>query len=438
MINKVNYIKTVYRPYPPLMASAMLTALSNGSYNIPFVNNKLFTKNIILSDGYWYYSKTEFNKSAEYLLSYLRKPENLSSVWLKLRNKEEQLLDSTIKSANEFLHNWISYVPAIMIAWAEEDLLIKELNRVLKVICSPSHLEKLIYDISYPLNDNIYREIDIDLIKTKDMHDHVKKYRWCMSRYGSRVEYALKDAKLRYSKLDKSNYLREIKNQKLITQKAILESKELLKGDAGLIDLIQFIVYYRTHRTDMLNRSLFLAIPTMERWANDHGISYEELCNCSYEEFLASNINLNNIKQRTRRYSILSINGKISIISGIKCNQIHDLLIDNLSYGNYLNGQSAYNGKATGVVKIIMSALDGDKLKEGDILVANMTTPNMISLMGKSAALVTNEGGITCHAAIIARELKKPCIIGTKIATQVFKNGDIVEVETNKEIVRKI
>ena len=67
-----------------------------------------------------------------------------------------------------------------------------------------------------------------------------------------------------------------------------------------------------------------------------------------------------------------------------------------------------------------------------------MTHPKDIVLIGKSLAIVTDEGGILSHAAIIAREMKKPCIIGTKIATKVFKDGDLVEVDANKGVVRKI
>jgi pyruvate,water dikinase len=58
--------------------------------------------------------------------------------------------------------------------------------------------------------------------------------------------------------------------------------------------------------------------------------------------------------------------------------------------------------------------------------------------MKKAIAFITDEGGITCHAAIIARELKKPCIIGTKIATKVLKDGDLVEVDANKGVVKII
>ena len=58
--------------------------------------------------------------------------------------------------------------------------------------------------------------------------------------------------------------------------------------------------------------------------------------------------------------------------------------------------------------------------------------------MKKSAAIVSDEGGITSHAAIVSRELKIPCVIGTKIATKVFKDGDLVEVDANKGIVRLV
>ena len=68
----------------------------------------------------------------------------------------------------------------------------------------------------------------------------------------------------------------------------------------------------------------------------------------------------------------------------------------------------------------------------------HMTTPDFVPAMRRAAAIVTDEGGVTCHAAIIARELKKPCVVGTKHATQIFKDGDMVEVDANAGIVRKV
>lgn len=79
-----------------------------------------------------------------------------------------------------------------------------------------------------------------------------------------------------------------------------------------------------------------------------------------------------------------------------------------------------------------------DKVKEGDILVTFMTTPVFVPAMEKAAAIVTDEGGILCHAAIVSRELGIPCVIGTKIATKVLKDGDFVEVDANRGIIKII
>ncbi len=102
-----------------------------------------------------------------------------------------------------------------------------------------------------------------------------------------------------------------------------------------------------------------------------------------------------------------------------------------------VKGQIAYKGKVTGRVRVLNTSQVSD-FADGDVIVTGMTTPDFAPLMKKAVAIVTNEGGITCHAAIVSRELKKPCVIGTKIATQVFKDGDMVEVDADNGIVRII
>ena len=67
-----------------------------------------------------------------------------------------------------------------------------------------------------------------------------------------------------------------------------------------------------------------------------------------------------------------------------------------------------------------------------------MTDPDMVPAMKRAGAIVTDEGGITCHAAIVSRELQVPCIIATKIATKVFKNGDLVEVNATTGTIRML
>lgn len=101
-----------------------------------------------------------------------------------------------------------------------------------------------------------------------------------------------------------------------------------------------------------------------------------------------------------------------------------------------VKGQVACRGRVQGTVRKILRNEDVPTLKEGEILVTYMTVPHFLPAMHKAAAFVTDEGGITCHAAIIARELGKPCIIGTKHATSLLQNGDLVEVDANNGAVR--
>jgi len=103
-----------------------------------------------------------------------------------------------------------------------------------------------------------------------------------------------------------------------------------------------------------------------------------------------------------------------------------------------LKGNIACKGIAKGKGKVILELKDLHKIKQGDVLITTMTTSNMVPAMERCCAIVTDEGGLTCHAAIVARELNKPCIIGTQIATKIFKTGDKLIVDANKGIVRKV
>jgi len=95
-------------------------------------------------------------------------------------------------------------------------------------------------------------------------------------------------------------------------------------------------------------------------------------------------------------------------------------------------GETASPGIATGIVNILKSARDIKKVKAGDILVTDMTTPDFVPAMKKAVAIVTNKGGQTSHAAIVSRELGVPCIVGTKNATTKLKQGKVVTVDATE------
>ncbi len=103
-----------------------------------------------------------------------------------------------------------------------------------------------------------------------------------------------------------------------------------------------------------------------------------------------------------------------------------------------LIGKSASPGLVRGRVRVIRATHEMAAFVDGEILVTNQTTPEFVPIMRKAAAIVTEQGGITSHAAVISRELGIPCVIGTTIATRVLKDGDLVEVDATNGLVRKV
>jgi phosphohistidine swiveling domain-containing protein len=150
------------------------------------------------------------------------------------------------------------------------------------------------------------------------------------------------------------------------------------------------------------------------------------------------------VEELSRRYQALAVilvNGKEKFYSGPKALKYKEMFfpIDiSIKESREIKGNTAYPGKVKGTVKIVNALSDLEKFKEGDILVSFSTNPSLVPAMNKAAAIITNTGGVTCHAAIVSRELKTPCIIGTKIATKILKDGDLVEVDANKGVVRII
>ena len=103
-----------------------------------------------------------------------------------------------------------------------------------------------------------------------------------------------------------------------------------------------------------------------------------------------------------------------------------------------LVGQSAYPGLVRGRARIVTSPEQGDAFVKGEILVSDMTTPDLTLACGKAAAIVTDRGGILCHAALVAREMRIPCVLGTQDATRLLRDGDLVEVDAHQGVVRRI
>lgn len=251
---------------------------------------------------------------------------------------------------------------------------------------------------------------------------------------------------------------KELLNEiKVFWDKEILSTPEELKQFAKLVErgVVGFNIFFRTAQDDrspqdlreialiarnsdtffakndtLIHKSLSSVFPELKGYENY--VFASEIDNLPSKEILeqrknhfilvdGSNTFLGTLDEYAREYTHLIF----------EANNIKDDVKE-------IKGQIAQKGKAIGKVRILKRRDQVGEVKEGDIIVSPMTTPDFLPAMKVAAAFVTDEGGITCHAGIVARELKKPCVIGTKIATQVLKDGMEVEVDADNGIVRII
>lgn len=171
-------------------------------------------------------------------------------------------------------------------------------------------------------------------------------------------------------------------------------------------------------------------------------INYSLLRYLTFEELFVFLSNkklpsLQTLKERQRGTVLFCSKGGSVIYIGKDAIKIKESIKEKTSKEK-IKGLSVIKGIVNGKVKVIKDLNDLGKFKPGYILVTPMTRPQFNKVLKKAIAIITDEGGMLCHAAILAREFKIPCIVGTKIATKVLKNEDKVEVNANTGIVRII
>lgn len=222
----------------------------------------------------------------------------------------------------------------------------------------------------------------------------------------------------------------------------------LSKNQQIIADFLQAVIIIRDRRKNFFNKGVTVWWRVAQRMFKETGISEDYIIYYTFHEFkkgltyLKKNKSL--IENRTKGFiNLVPYDGKIVLqnLSPVDFQKSKKLIMDfylkshTTDNKEEIRGNIGSPGKIKGRVKIIMNAHNNPDFKKGDILVTGMTRPEFVPLMKKASAIITDEGGITCHAAIVSRELKKPCIIGTKIATKVLKDGDLVEVDANKGLV---
>lgn len=242
--------------------------------------------------------------------------------------------------------------------------------------------------------------------------------------------------------------IKEQEKKNEIIKKHNLWVETLSPEEKKLVHYLQMIMELRDDRKDYLAKLLTVVFKIAEKLFDDNGLDKKYIYFYMFDEIVKGNgyliKNKDLLEKRMRGCSVLvDYDGEKYIwyenFDETK-EKLEKFFLNQQKMGNkIIKGNPAYPGKVKGVVKIITNlAIQSRDFKKGDILVTGMTRPEFVPLMKKASAVITDEGGVTSHAAIVSREMKIPCVIGTKIATSVLKDGMLIEVDADRGIVRII
>lgn len=378
----------------------------------------------------------------------LKKTKKDTVKWAK-KLTENPSKDNFLSAFKEFRASFekICYIYTVL-SWFAIEAWQNDFEQILNKLIEKNNLEKhreAIFSTAYrPWKKTALFEIQDKFARGQSVKQLVEEYQflrsWAVVWYRPITEDWIKDI------------CRSVKK----TQVRTYSSKKLLnllkpnKKEKKFLDMAPYMVFFKDWRDDVRRFHAYHWSFLFDLIAEKLNIERDDIGYLSVDEIekmlqmgeLDRNF-INLIEKRKKDGCVVTIAKKgvlkIKVINGIPLK--YKNIAREVEYSkqeDIVSGKIAQIGIAKGIVKIIRTYHDIKKVQDGDILVAITTHPNYLPAMKKAAAFVTDEGGIISHAAIVAREMKKPCIVGTKIATKVLKDGDLVEVDANKGIIKII
>jgi phosphohistidine swiveling domain-containing protein len=283
----------------------------------------------------------------------------------------------------------------------------------------------------------------------KTILNHFNKWKWTPYDYigpAYTIDFYLEawSALVRQKADPEKEMRRYVKVAKETTEKKrkIIKDLKIDKKYRDIFNLAAQIVWLKGYRKDVLYHGCYVTDKILKELGKRAGLTLMQMKYISHSEMKNfSQFKASEIDERYRNSLVYARQGKIHIYVGKKAKDFLKKQIiekEKISNVQELKGTCACVGHVKGKVKLVSEPGEMSKMEKNDIMVSHTTFPSLVPAMKKAAAIVTDDGGITCHAAIVSRELKKPCIVGTKIATKIFKDGDLVDVDADKGIIKLI
>lgn len=313
--------------------------------------------------------------------------------------------------------------------------------------------------IARALRSSSYAEIKEDFPAVASLlKRHAKQYGWLTYAYSGPVMSEAYLLSVLRDNLEKGDITGQ-KKQIEVHYRALVKEKKFLLDELSLPAKLKYLLrvsaklmFIKDYRKGIYQKSYVAMDAVLEEIARRLCWTLKEIkylvCDEVAEVLLKDEAERfhNKVAKRVKKCCYLVRKGKIQVWEGEAGEKVISRMLKKMKEGSApgasmvseLKGLIAYSGLVRGIAKVVLTSADAAKVKEGDILISSSTNPDLIVAMKKSAAIVTDIGGIISHAAIVSRELKKPCVVGTKIGTHIFKDGDLVEVDADSGIVRKI
>ncbi|MBI5222055.1 MAG: hypothetical protein HY980_00980 [Candidatus Magasanikbacteria bacterium] len=379
---------------------------------------------ILFERGVWYGTDEMFESAGNYAEKYLKKLganflTKICSLGYKKATREINRMLKDVKTSPLTQYKRVVDLlePINVSVWtahASEVYLDSILRKRLIKYIALEKLDEYIGDVGFPTRKNAHALLATDVLKGVGVKKLHEKYGWMKSRTDAGFGYG-------YTLEEVEQLRRDILNNPPARHTCPRVPQEL----KSLVKALREIVYLRTLRSDCLFEIYFRSAPIFARLEKE--LNIDSVGHYLPEDLIAGKPN----RYGDQDCAVLKYYDDIAVTK-------EKIVGERIIGKPEIRGVITWKGKASGRVRVVFSPTEAHLVKQGEILVTNMTVPAYLLAMKKAAAFVTDEGGITCHAAIIAREMKKPCIIGAKIATQVLKDGDLVEVDAEKGVVRKI
>lgn len=213
-----------------------------------------------------------------------------------------------------------------------------------------------------------------------------------------------------------------------------------------LLEIAQEYAYFRTYRMDAIYEGDYRARNMFKEIAQRAGLEYEDLIYLTVPEIKESlrgkEASKHVIDSRKEEYIVYLVEDEISVLQGEEAEKhISEFEEENRTDWEEqakIEGTVAQRGQVESEVRLVFEDADIEKVEEGDILVSPMTTPDMMVGIMDAEGIITDEGGMASHAAIVSRELGIPCVIGTETATSILQDGDRVRLDAENGVVEVI